>query len=123
RSGRRVSYRPSFYRDIFCAGATVPSFKLISTSGEQTIDVAPGRRIVVGRAATSDVPIYDPTISRRHAEVALANGGVQIKDLGSSNGTFVNGARVTDTVANAGDVVTFGKVAFRVSEVTPPSAQ
>jgi adenylate cyclase len=101
----------------------VSAFKLISTSGEQTIEVAPGRRIVVGRAATSDVPIYDPTISRRHAEVALANGGVQVKDLGSSNGTFVNGARVTDTVANAGDVVTFGKVAFRVREVTPPSAQ
>jgi len=99
------------------------SFKLISTSGEQTIEVAPGRRIVVGRAATSDVPIYDPTISRRHAEVALANGGVQVKDLGSSNGTFVNGARVTDTVASVGDVVTFGKVAFRVREVTPPTAQ
>ena len=99
------------------------AFKLISTSGEQTIDVAPGRRIVVGRAATSDVPIYDPTISRRHAEVALANGGVQVKDLGSSNGTFVNGARVTETVAGSGDVVTFGKVAFRVREVTPPHAQ
>ena len=99
------------------------AFKLISTSGEQTIDVAPGRRIVVGRAATSDVPIYDPTISRRHAEVALANGGVQVKDLGSSNGSFVNGARVTETVAGSGDVVTFGKVAFRVREVTPPHAQ
>ena len=99
------------------------SFKLISTSGEQTIEVVPGRRVVVGRAATSDVPIYDPTISRRHAEVALANGGVQVKDLGSSNGTFVNGARVTDTVASAGDVVTFGKVAFRVREVTPATAQ
>ena len=99
------------------------AFKLISTSGEQTIEVGPGRRVVVGRAATSDVPIYDPTISRRHAEVALANGGVQVKDLGSSNGTFVNGARVTDTIANAGDVVTFGKVAFRVREVTPPTAQ
>ncbi|MSR06364.1 MAG: FHA domain-containing protein [Gemmatimonadetes bacterium] len=98
-------------------------FKLISTSGDQTIEVVQGKRLVVGRAATSDVPIYDPTISRQHAEVTLANGGVQIKDLGSSNGTFVNGAKVSDTVAAAGDVVTFGKVAFRVREVTPPSAQ
>jgi adenylate cyclase len=101
----------------------VSAFKLISTSGEQTIDLAPGRRIVVGRAATSDVPIYDPTVSRRHAELALADSGVQVKDLGSSNGTFVNGGRVTDAVANGGDVVTFGKVAFRVREVTPPAAQ
>ena len=99
------------------------AFKLISTSGDQTIEVQPGRRLIVGRAATSDVPIYDPTISRRHAEVALANGGVQVKDLGSSNGTFVNGARVTEMVAGVGDVVTFGKVAFRVRDVTPPSAQ
>src|SRR5262249_31968762 len=82
-----------------------------------------GKRLIVGRAATSDVPIYDPTISRQHAEVTLANGGVKVKDLGSSNGTFVNGARVTDTTASPGDVVTFGKVAFRVREVTPPQAQ
>jgi len=101
----------------------VPAFKLISTSGDQTIEVAQGKRLIVGRAATSDVPIYDPTISRQHAEVTLANGGVQVKDLGSSNGTFVNGARVTDIVAGVGDVVTFGKVAFRVREVTPPIAQ
>jgi adenylate cyclase len=101
----------------------VSGFKLISTSGEQTIDLVPGRRIVVGRSATSDVPIYDPTVSRRHAELALADGGVQVKDLGSSNGTFVNGGRVTDAVASGGDVVTFGKVAFRVREVTPPAAQ
>jgi len=101
----------------------VSTFKLISTSGDQTIEVAQGKRLIVGRAATSDVPIYDPTISRQHAEVTLANGGVKVKDLGSSNGTFVNGAKVTDTVAAAGDVVTFGKVAFRVREVTPPSAQ
>lgn len=99
------------------------AFKLISTSGDQTIEVVQGKRLIVGRAATSDVPIYDPTISRQHAEVALTNGGVQVKDLGSSNGTFVNGARVTETVAAVGDVVTFGKVAFRVKEVTPPAAQ
>ncbi|MBI4421380.1 MAG: FHA domain-containing protein [Gemmatimonadetes bacterium] len=99
------------------------AFKLISTSGDQTIEVAPGRRLVVGRAATSDFPIYDPTISRRHAELALANGGVQVKDLGSANGTFVNGARISDSVAANGDVITFGKVAFRVREVTPGKPQ
>ena len=95
-------------------------FKLLSTSGEQSIDLQLGRKLVVGRAVTSDVPIYDPTISRRHAEVVLTESGVRVTDLGSSNGTFLNGAKITEAEAGANDVVTFGKVAFRVKEVTAP---
>jgi adenylate cyclase len=96
-------------------------FKLLSTSGEQAIDLQLGRKLVVGRAVTSDVPIYDPTISRRHAEIVLTTSGVRVTDLGSSNGTFLNGAKITDAEAGANDVVTFGKVAFRVKEVTAPA--
>src|SRR2546427_5002882 len=98
-------------------------FKLLSTTGEQSIDLQPGRTIVVGRAVTSDVPIYDPTISRRHAELSLADGGVKVKDVGSSNGTFLNGARIAEATAAENDVITFGKVAFRVKEVTIPAAR
>jgi adenylate cyclase len=96
-------------------------FKLLSTSGEQAIDLQLGRKLVVGRAVTSDVPIYDPTISRRHAEIVLTESGVRVTDLGSSNGTFLNGAKITEAEAVANDVVTFGKVAFRVKEVTAPA--
>ena len=95
-------------------------FKLLSTSGEQSIDLQLGRKLVVGRAVTSDVPIYDPTISRRHAEIVMTENGVRVTDLGSSNGTFLNGAKITEADAGANDVVTFGKVAFRVKEVTAP---
>jgi adenylate cyclase len=95
-------------------------FKLLSTTGEQSIDLQPDRIIVVGRAVTSDVPIYDPTISRRHAEVSLTDGGVKVKDAGSSNGTFLNGARISEAIAAENDVITFGKVAFRVKEVSAP---
>jgi adenylate cyclase len=98
-------------------------FKLLSTSGEQSIDLQLGRKLVVGRAVTSDVPIYDPTISRRHAEIVLTESGVRVTDLGSSNGTFLNGAKITEAEAGANDVVTFGKVAFRVKEVTAPVAR
>ena len=98
-------------------------FKLTSTSGEQSIDLQLGRKLVVGRAVTSDVPIYDPTISRRHAEIVLTESGVRVTDLGSSNGTFLNGAKITEAEAGANDVVTFGKVAFRVKEVTTPIAR
>lgn len=95
------------------------AFKLFATAGGQTIDLPGTGTVLVGRAATSDVPIYDPTISRRHAEVQLAASGVLVRDLGSSNGTFLNGARITEATASDGDVVTFGKVAFHVREVTP----
>ncbi|HVH10735.1 MAG TPA: adenylate/guanylate cyclase domain-containing protein [Gemmatimonadales bacterium] len=98
-------------------------FKLLSTTGEQAIDLPPGRVVVVGRAVTSDVPIYDPTISRRHAEVSLADGGVNVRDVGSSNGTFLNGARVTEALATENDVITFGKVAFRVKQVSAPAVR
>jgi adenylate cyclase len=97
----------------------VRTFKLFAASGGQTIDLPSSGSVLVGRAATSDVPIYDPTISRRHAEVLPAPSGVLVRDLGSSNGTFLNGARITEATATDGDVVTFGKVAFHVREVTP----
>ena len=99
------------------------AFKLLSTAGDLTIDLTQSRTIVVGRAVTSDIPVYDPTVSRRHAELSLVDGGVRVQDLGSSNGTFVNGTRIGQTVVSGGDVVTFGKVAFKVQEVTPPATR
>lgn len=96
------------------------SFKLLSAIGEQSAELTSGRVLVVGRAVTSDLPIYDPTVSRKHAELSLTPSGVRVNDLGSSNGTFVNGTRITDAVVGDGDVVTFGKVPFNVVEVTPP---
>ena len=98
------------------------AFKLVGTSGEQTIDVKPGATLIVGRAVNSDVPIYDPTISRQHAQVSVQNDGVMVKDLGSSNGTFLNGSRITEAVAQPNDVVMFGKVSFYVREAAKPSA-
>ena len=95
------------------------AFKLISTVGDQTVDLPEGRTLVVGRAVTSDLPIYDPTVSRRHAEVTLSDGGVSVRDLGSSNGTYINGTQVTQSTAGDGDIVTFGKIAFKVHQVTP----
>lgn len=99
------------------------AFKLRSTTGDQTIDLKFGGVVIVGRAVTSDLPIYDPTVSRHHAELSLTEAGVDVKDLGSSNGTFVNGTPIDQAQAVNGDVVTFGRVAFRVVEVTPAAQQ
>ena len=92
-------------------------YTLISTEGEQTFELRSGTPLVVGRALNSDIPVFDPTISRKHAKVACDEQGVQVTDLGSSNGTFLNGARIDTARLSPGDVVTFGKVAFRLKEV------
>ena len=95
------------------------SFKLIGVGGNQAFDLRLGTPLVVGRALSSDIPVFDPTISRRHAEVVCSESGVEVRDLGSSNGTFLNGARVEVAKLAPGDVVSFGKVPFRLTEATP----
>ena len=89
-------------------------YRLVSFSGDQSFELPHGRSLVVGRGVTSDIAIYDPTISRRHAELTVETDGVQVKDLGSSNGTCINGNRVTAGRLNPNDSVTFGKVLFQL---------
>src|SRR3954462_4486589 len=75
--------------------------------------------LIVGRAPTCDLAVFDPTISRRHAELVCDEGGVSLRDLGSSNGTFVNGTRVQAVTVEVDDLVAFGKVAFRLESFVP----
>ena len=100
-------------------------YKLISSEGNQAFELRAGVPLVVGRALNSDIPVFDPTISRRHAEVSCDEDGVHVRDLGSSNGTFRNGQKVDAADLAPGDVVTFGNVAFRLkeetSEITAPA--
>ena len=91
-----------------------PAFRLVSAAGDQSFEIPPGRSVVVGRGVASDIAIYDPTISRRHAELTVAPDGVDVRDLGSSNGTCINGSRVTEGRLQLNDSVTFGKVLFRL---------
>ena len=97
----------------------MPPFRLVSTAGDQSFELVEGRTLIVGRGLTSDIAIYDPTISRRHAELTVGADGVQVKDLDSSNGTCINGARVSSGRLALDDSVTFGKVAFRLTGAGP----
>ena len=98
------------------------TFRLVSDSGDQSFELPQGKRVVVGRGLSSDIPLYDPTISRRHAELTARGESVQIKDLGSSNGTFVNGTKVTSGRIQPDDAVTFGRLMFHLKAPTPPIA-
>src|SRR5215217_8107435 len=94
-------------------------YKLTSVDGLHTFELRDGKPLVVGRAPSSDIPIVDPTISRRHAELESTESGFTVRDLGSSNGTFVNGTRVETGTAALGDLVSFGKVGFRLERISP----
>jgi len=74
----------------------------------------------IGRGLIADVRLEDPHTSRRHAILALRGDGARVLDDRSSNGTFVNGRRVTVAYLASGDVLRFGRAVFRYLEITPP---
>src|ERR1039458_1285098 len=99
------------------------SFQLAGSENEYSFVLRPGLTMVAGRAVTSDCAVIDATVSRRHAELTVAQNGLQVKDVGSSNGTFVNGVKVDSYFVVPGDTLTFGKVAFRLEELAPVAVQ
>ena len=67
----------------------------------------------IGRAGC-DVDLTDPDVSRRHAVVRALDGGLAVEDLGSTNGTFVNGEQLHGTRPLAsGDLVAIGQTTLR----------
>lgn len=73
-----------------------------------------GGELTIGRDPSNGIPLpTDTTVSRRHARLAPADGGYRVEDMGSSNGTFVNGARVTEATLRPGDEVSIGGTRFR----------
>jgi len=72
-----------------------------------------GRRILVGRAPSADLRLDDPRVSRLHARIEMRDDGVYVEDLGSRNGTTVDGCAVTAPRALAvDDEVTVGTAAL-----------
>ncbi len=95
--------------------------KLVAKSGSLSVEIPPGRTLIVGRTDDCDLPIADPTVSRRHAELDLTDSGLRLRDAGSTNGTFVDGRRVSEAVALPGAQIAFGKVGFELlDEQAPP---
>lgn len=95
----------------------VTRWSLVSVEGDRRFFLPLGKRLVLGRETTSDLPILDVGVSRRHAEVCATAKGLEIRDLGSRNGTYLNAKRVSDGLASVGDRVTFGGVEFTFTKV------
>lgn len=79
-------------------------------------------RFTVGRKPGASLCIPSPTVSRDHAEITVVERGLLLRDLGSTNGTFVNGARIQQPcVVRHGDLLQFGQVIFRVVQQSTES--
>ncbi len=89
--------------------AAIPSgIELVVDDGTSIATRRLGRRVLVGRAPTADVRIDDPAVSRLHARIEMRDDGVYVEDLGSRNGTTVNGVLSEGQRLAAGDEVGIG---------------
>lgn len=71
-------------------------------------------RATIGRSEDSDIFLVDPSVSRNHATLEVQRDDAVVKDLGSTNGTFVNGERVDSRRVVSGDVLAFGNTQMRL---------
>jgi len=87
-------------------------FQFVMRSGPTVGKTFPldAQEISIGRDAVNIIAINDAEISRRHARMELRGSAYMIQDLGSTNGTFINGTRISGMqVLNPGDTVSFGE--------------
>src|SRR5688500_12228926 len=64
----------------------------------------------VGRSDANDFAITDPSVSGSHCQVIVSDGSVRLRDVGSTNGTFINGARVTEVDLKGRQQIQLGAV-------------
>jgi hypothetical protein len=96
----------------------VPALKVVAGPREIRKSVVPVRGpIIIGRASGSDICIADDFVSNQHARVTPSGMGVIVEDLQSTNGTVVNGHRVTSPMKlSSGDTITLGDSELKVVE-------
>jgi predicted component of type VI protein secretion system len=101
------------------------SFRLIVRSGPNPGSVFDLTKevTVLGRDVSNDIVLGDAEVSRTHARLTRTPGGYVLEDLGSTNGSFVNGERlIAPRVLNPGDLIGFGETVSLTFDATSPEA-
>jgi len=95
-------------------------FAIRIRSGAEEGEVYPlfeNREITVGRSPTNNIFIRDKNVSRVHCQIVVASGVCTLTDLQSTNGTFVNGQRVTECRLKPGDELRVGTTLLQLEEM------
>src|SRR5262245_47199678 len=88
----------------------MPDIAILAADGARSKVAIDKDRLTIGRSRESDVCLPDQWLSRQHAEIKRAATGFTLKDLGSKNGTLLNGAPLREAhVLRHGDVITLGE--------------
>ncbi len=79
-------------------------------------------RTTVGRIEENTFQIADASVSSRHAEILLRGPEILIRDLNSTNGTFINGEKVSEAILKPGQTLRFGQVELKIDDGQPQAA-
>ena len=93
------------------------AYLLVSTRGSKPVQFDLGGALIgIGRASDNDVIVDDPMVSRHHCQLKLQHGAYGFTDLGSRNGSTVNGQQVTEIALGPGDIIRIGdtQIEFQV---------
>ncbi len=102
--------------------STEPQYALRFISGKYQGGEFPlrnNREIVIGRSSDLDMVLVEDMVSRQHSKISIIDTDIYIQDLGSTNGTFVNGEKVTRTKLKEGDRILVGTSIIKVVGVDP----
>ena len=83
------------------------------------LDGSTPSRMLIGQSPACDLRLADREVSRRHAALEFAERHLRLTDLGSTNGTFVDGVRIVEVYLRAGEIIRVGSTAFRVDTLGP----
>src|SRR3954447_5633005 len=89
-------------------------FRRAGGLGLPRVDELVSARLLIGRSSGCHLVLADDTVSRRHAELRIEDGRWMLRDLGSSNGTWVNGRRIVEAEVRAGDLLHLGGAEVRL---------
>src|SRR5947207_1722242 len=76
-------------------------------------------KTTIGRVEDNTFQIAEPSVSSHHCEVLLRGSDVVVRDLNSTNGTYINGEKVTETVIKPGQVLRLGQIEMRLETEAP----
>src|SRR5262249_20333140 len=128
REGARAAVDGVAGREVFeiahagmIASQSMPTLSFCDVDGnDRTLEIGP-MPIIIGRNPESTIRSDDGRVSRQHAKMYLQVGAVWIEDLGSANGVWVGGQRVSISPVPIGELVVAGSLLIRVlDEYTPP---